>query len=55
VSWARFANEAPDMKRLAELLMRRQHISFLGTVRRDGSPRVHPVSPLVTSGEPRSR
>jgi len=48
-TWAEFAAAAPEM---AERGARRLGIgyAFIATTARDGSPRVHPVTPLVTEG-----
>ncbi len=45
-SWKEFAQQAPD---LAEFGRARFHsgVAYLGTLRADGSPRVHPVTPIV--------
>jgi hypothetical protein len=45
-SWAEFAKRAPE---LAAYGARRlgSGVAYLGTVRKDGSPRVHPVTPIL--------
>lgn len=45
-SWIEFARQAP---RLAEFGHARfqSGVAYLGTVRADGSPRVHPVTPII--------
>lgn len=45
-SWTEFAKRAPELaaygvKRLGS------GVAYLGTVRKDGSPRVHPVTPIL--------
>jgi hypothetical protein len=47
-SWAQFKSSQPGMA--AVLLQRLEEvpICYLATVRRDGSPRVHPICPIVT-------
>jgi hypothetical protein len=49
VSWAVFASAAPE---LAERGRERLGIgyAFIGTTAADGSPRVHPVTPLINGG-----
>jgi len=42
--WARFAAAAPAIAAAAERLFRAFTIGYLATVRRDGAPRVHPVT-----------
>ena len=46
ISWKKFAQEAPD---LAEYGQKRfqSGVAYLGTVRPDGGPRVHPVTPIL--------
>ena len=48
-TWTKFANSAPD---LASFGKKRLHskVAYLATSRRDGSPRVHPVSPFIADG-----
>lgn len=46
-NWKTFAESAPEMatfgrKRLAG------RVGYLGTIRTDGSPRVHPVTPIIS-------
>jgi hypothetical protein len=48
-TWAEFAAYAPDLAAFgAERLT--QGVAFLATVRPDGSPRVHPVTPILGEG-----
>jgi len=49
LTWEEFARSAPDMasfgaQRLSERVM------YIGTVRKNGYPRVHPFTPFVSSG-----
>ncbi len=48
-TWKEFANSVPD---LASFGKKRLHskVAYLATSRRDGSPRVHPVSPFIADG-----
>ena len=49
VTWNEFAEAAPEMaKRGLEHL--RIPIAYFATVRKDGSPRLHPLSPLLADG-----
>jgi len=50
ISWSDFKNQQPDLARQgAELLYHfGVGLAFLGTVRPDGGPRLHPICPLVT-------
>jgi hypothetical protein len=48
-TWAEFANAAPDLAAFAlERLERR--VVYQATLRLDGGPRVHPVSPWIAAG-----
>ena len=49
MSWQTLIDEAPD---LAAVGWERLHgrVSYLATVRKDGSPRVHPVTPFIGDG-----
>lgn len=49
VSWAAFADAAPD---LAERAARRLAVgvAYIATTAKDGSPRVHPFTPLIGGG-----
>ncbi len=46
ISWKEFTQQAPDY---AEFGKARFHsgVAYLGTLRADGSPRVHPVTPII--------
>ena len=47
-TWGEFAKEAPGLAAFgAELLLGAQ-VAYLATVRPDGVPRVHPVTPILT-------
>ncbi len=46
-TWAEFARAAPEMAELGSELRRQHGLAFLATVRKDGSPRIHPVCPFV--------
>lgn len=50
MSWGRFSREAPG---LAAFARGRLHgrTSYLATTRRDGSPRVHPVTPIIDGAQ----
>jgi hypothetical protein len=49
LSWADFAAEAPDLEAFGRRRLERR-IAYLATVRADGAPRVHPVSPFLGGG-----
>lgn len=50
VSWAEFAAADPELASCARTWFEDFEIAFLATVRRDGGPRVHPVSPFLQEG-----
>jgi hypothetical protein len=45
VSWSRFAAEAPELAALARSRFEEPGVALLGTLRRDGAPRIDPVEP----------
>src|SRR5215204_2380816 len=49
-SWSDFAADAPRLARAIRSLMEQYGpgLGYLATVRADGGPRVHPVSPVIT-------
>lgn len=49
-SWSEFAAAAPRLAEEIRALFQQYGpgLGYLATVRRDGGPRVHPVSPLIT-------
>ena len=49
-TWAEFAAAAPAIAALGLKQFEKFHIVYLATVREDGSPRVHPVSPIIADG-----
>jgi hypothetical protein len=45
-SWQDFAQHAPDLAEFGQARFQ-SGVAYLGTVRADGSPRVHPVTPII--------
>jgi hypothetical protein len=45
-SWSEFAREAPDIAAFGAARFG-SGVAYLGTLRKDGSPRVHPVTPII--------
>jgi hypothetical protein len=45
-SWKAFAQQAPEIAAFGEARFR-SGVAYLGTLRADGSPRVHPVTPIM--------
>ncbi len=49
-TWAEFAAAAPELAELGLKQLRKFGLGYLGTTRRDGSPRVNPVCPFIAEG-----
>ena len=49
-TWQAFADSAPELAELGLKLLSKYGAAFLATVRKDGSPRLHPVVPIITQG-----
>lgn len=49
MSWKTFASQSPE---LADFAQGRLHgkVAYLATIRKDGSPRVHPFTPIIGEG-----
>jgi hypothetical protein len=45
-SWNEFAQQAPELAEYGKARFQ-SGVAYLGTVRADGSPRVHPVTPII--------
>jgi len=45
-SWADFSRQDPELAAFGEARFR-SYVAYLGTLRADGSPRVHPVTPII--------
>jgi hypothetical protein len=45
-SWQEFAQQAPELAEFGQTRFQ-SGVAYLGTVRADGSPRVHPVTPII--------
>ena len=45
-SWKDFAQQAPEIAAFGEARFR-SGVAYLGTLRPDGGPRVHPVTPII--------
>jgi hypothetical protein len=50
VQWGDFAEAAPDLAAVGAERFRRYGVILLGTIRRDGTPRISPVEPYVVDG-----
>lgn len=51
MNWGGFAREAPELAKKGEALVEHGGVVLLGTVRKDGSPRISPVEPLFLEAE----
>ncbi len=51
MTWQAFRNAAPELAEKAEALFERTGVVLLGTIRKDGSPRISPVEPLLIEGQ----
>ncbi len=49
-TWAEFELAAPEMAALGRKLLDKYDLAYLATVRKDGSPRVNPVCPVIAGG-----
>ncbi len=51
MSWHRFEAEAPELAGIARERLEGAGVALLGTVRRDGSPRISPIGPFFVEHE----
>ena len=51
MTWRDLESDAPEIARLGKERFERVGVALLGTLRRDGSPRISPVEPFVAAGE----
>jgi hypothetical protein len=51
VNWDGFKQAAPELAERAEQLFDKAGVVLVGTIRKDGSPRISPVEALITGGE----
>jgi hypothetical protein len=50
MTWGELESAAPELARLGRQRLEQAGIALLGTLRRDGSPRINPVEPHVAQG-----
>ena len=50
-TWQQFASQAPELAALGESQFARTGLALVGTLRRDGWPRISPVEPFIVDGE----
>lgn len=48
INWSQFSAASPELASFGEQRLEKR-IAYLATIRSDGSPRVHPVSPFLSS------
>src|SRR3989304_5631943 len=51
MNWAEFAAAVPELALWGEERMKATGLALVGTVRRDGLPRISPVEPLIVDGQ----
>ena len=51
LNWNDFAQAAPELAKAGEERFERWGLILLGSVRKDGTPRISPVEPLIVGGE----
>lgn len=51
VTWAEFSHAAPRLATLGERRLAEPGVVLVGTIRRDGTPRISPVEPLLWEGD----
>jgi hypothetical protein len=51
MNWASFTERAPELARLGAERFESAQLCLVGTLRRDGSPRISPVEPMIVDGE----
>ena len=51
MNWDAFKLAAPELAEAGERLFERVGVILLGTIRKDGSPRISPVEPLLVGGK----
>lgn len=49
-TWSDFELAEPEMAAIGRELLERHQLAYLATVRADGAPRLHPVSPQIIDG-----
>ena len=50
-TWGKFAEAAPELASLGEAQFARTGLALVGTLRRDGWPRISPVEPFIINGQ----
>ena len=50
-TWQQFASQSPELAALGEAQFARTGLALVGTLRRDGWPRISPVEPFIVDGQ----
>ena len=50
-TWQEFASQAPELAALGEAQFARTGLALVGTLRRNGWPRISPVEPFIAEGQ----
>jgi len=51
MNWSEFAEAAPELARWGQERLKSTGLALVGTIRRDGLPRISPVEPLILDGQ----
>ncbi|HET6615724.1 MAG TPA: pyridoxamine 5'-phosphate oxidase family protein [Dehalococcoidia bacterium] len=49
-TWAQFEEASPEIAAVGRALLEKHQLAYLATIRPDGAPRLHPVSPFIIEG-----
>lgn len=49
MSWKTFESQSPEIAEFAKIRLHNK-VAYLATIRKDGSPRVHPFTPIIGEG-----
>jgi Pyridoxamine 5'-phosphate oxidase len=50
IGWHELEAAAPDLARLGQHRLEQTRVALLGTIRKDGSPRISPIEPYLSNG-----
>jgi hypothetical protein len=50
MNWMEFEDAAPSLAKLGRRRFEATHVALLGTLRKDGSPRISPIEPYIEFG-----
>ncbi len=49
MTWKTFSSQSPELADFAQMRLHNK-VTYLATIRKDGSPRVHPFTPIIGEG-----